>query len=131
MKRHEVTADQWEAIQPIFPGGRRKRVDRLHAKNGLEYQSAPKTVQPTASKRDQNRPARRPGKHGDYAAAMPPLTGRPAQTGRTEPKPLQAGPKKRILALSTPHRVAGSDSLNHSWPGSLPSEEPGCSVGAR
>ena len=42
----------------------------------------------------------------------------PAQTGRTRLKPLHAGLKKRILPPSTPHLVAGCESLNtiaHLW----------------
>ena len=78
--------------------------------------SALKTGQPTAApKRDQNRPARRPGKHGDYAAAMPPLTGRPPQTGRTESKPLARRSEEEDSSTQYPP-PGGRFSSADAWP---------------
>jgi hypothetical protein len=71
------------------------------------------------SYRIQNRPARRPGKQGDYAAAISPLTGRPAQTARTEPKPLARSSEEDDSSTQHPHLVAGFEAPNDTWGGGM------------
>ena len=67
------------------------------------------------SYRIHNRRARRPGKHGDYAAAMPPPTGRPAQTARTEPKPLARRSEEDDSSTQYPPPGGGFSGAD-AWP---------------